>query len=98
MYFFTGKEEEAKIALQWLRGSSADIRTELNEIKNTHLLSTKHATKLKDLLGKAYLKPLFVSLGLMFFQQFSGISGKLAMQIFSLIHLIYFTYNILFNF
>lgn len=71
----SGKEEEAQKALQWLRGPSADIRTELNEIKNTHLLSTKYATKVKDLLGKTYLKPLLTSLGLMFFQQFSGINA-----------------------
>ncbi|OXA60898.1 Facilitated trehalose transporter Tret1 [Folsomia candida] len=74
-YIAKGKEEEAQKALQWLRGPSADIRTELNEIKNTHLLSTKYATKVKDLLGKTYLKPLLTSLGLMFFQQFSGINA-----------------------
>lgn len=71
----TGHPEKAHAALQWLRGSDTDIRTEMNEIKNTHLLSTKYATKLKDLLGKAYLKPLLTSLGLMFFQQFSGVNA-----------------------
>lgn len=70
-----GREEEAQKALQWLRGPTTDIRTEMNEIKNTHLLSTKYATKMKDLLGKAYIKPLMTSLGLMFFQQFSGINA-----------------------
>jgi len=30
---------------------------------------------MKDLLGKTYLKPLLASLGLMFFQQFSGINA-----------------------
>jgi facilitated trehalose transporter len=74
-HLFLGREEEAQKALQWLRGSSTDIRAELNEIKNTNLLSKKCATKLTDLLGKTYLKPLLTSLGLMFFQQFSGINA-----------------------
>jgi facilitated trehalose transporter len=30
---------------------------------------------MRDLMGKAYLKPLLTSLGLMFFQQFSGINA-----------------------
>ena len=70
---FAGKEKKAEKALQWLRGSGVDVRAELQQIKNTHVASTKQTAKLKDLLG--YAKPLFISLGLMLFQQFSGINA-----------------------
>lgn len=75
-YIGKGREESAEKALQWLRGSGADIRAEMNEIKNSHLLSKKYPdTKLSDLFGKTYRKPILASLGLMFFQQFSGINA-----------------------
>ena len=79
-----GKEKKAEKALQWLRGSGVDIRAELHQIKNTHVASSKQTAKLKDLLG--FAKPLLISLGLMFFQQFSGINAVIfyGTQIFEL--------------
>ncbi|CAL8099932.1 unnamed protein product [Orchesella dallaii] len=87
-YIAKGREECAEKALQWLRGSGADIRAELNEIKNTHLLTKKYSTKLKDLFGKTYRKSILASLGLMFFQQFSGINAVIfyTVYIFELSH------------
>jgi len=67
-------EEKGEKSLQWFRGAGADISKELHEIKNANILSRKYHTKLKDLLGKAYMKPLIVVLGLMLLQQFSGVS------------------------
>jgi facilitated trehalose transporter len=66
-------DEKGEKSLQWFRGAGADIKTELNQIRNAHIMSKKYQIKLKDLLGKAYVKPLLVSIGLMFFQQFSGV-------------------------
>ena len=74
IYLNTGKPKDAEKALQWFRGAKTNISTELNEIKDAHMLSQKYKTKMRDLLGKAYVKPLIVSIGLMFFQQFSGVS------------------------
>lgn len=87
-YIGKGREECAEKALQWLRGSGADIRAEMTEIKNTHLLSKKYETKLTDLFGKTYRKSILASLGLMFFQQFSGINAVIfyTVSIFELSH------------
>lgn len=74
-YVAKGREESAEKALQWLRGKEADIRTEMNEIKNQHLLTKKCEAKLTDLFSKTYRKSILASLGLMFFQQFSGINA-----------------------
>ena len=38
-------------------------------------LASKSELKLSDLFRKAYIKPVSISLGLMFFQQFSGINA-----------------------
>ena len=38
-------------------------------------MATKSQLKLSDILRKEYVKPMLVSLGLMFFQQFSGINA-----------------------
>ncbi|CAG7704232.1 unnamed protein product [Allacma fusca] len=81
-YIAHGKDDKAEQALQWLRGAGTDIRAEFHMIKNTHLESKKHAAKLKDLMGKAYIKPLLTSLGLMFFQQFSGINAVIFYTVF----------------
>lgn len=72
-----GKQERARKALQWLRGKKADVESELKGIIKSHTDSEKHAsnTGIMQLLKKCNLKPLSISLGLMFFQQFSGINA-----------------------
>jgi len=72
---YLGRETEGEASLQWLRGAGADIKAELIQIQNANILAKKYAAKLKNLFGRAYIKPLIVSIGLMFFQQFSGVSG-----------------------
>nr|CAD7411544.1 unnamed protein product [Timema poppensis] len=76
--------KKARIALQWLRGKDADIEDELSAIEKTHIESEKNAGTLLDLLTKNNLKPLAISIGLMFFQQLSGINAVIfyTVQIF----------------
>lgn len=71
---FSGREERARRALQWLRGKKADVEPELKGIVKSHCEAERHASQnaIFDLLKKKNLKPLMISLGLMFFQQLSG--------------------------
>lgn len=72
-----GKEERARKALQWLRGKKADVEPELKGILRSHCEAERHASQnaIFDLLKRQNLKPLSISLGLMFFQQLSGINA-----------------------
>lgn len=74
-----GKDAEAAKALQWLRGKDHDIGTELEEIKDSQRQqeSIGSVSPLEILTKGVYLKPTLVMLGLMFFQQFSGINAVL---------------------
>lgn len=76
-YVSRGRDDRARKALQWLRGKKADVDPELKGIIRSHQDAERHASKsaLLDLLKKANLKPLSISLGLMFFQQLSGINA-----------------------
>lgn len=71
------RDEAARKALQWLRGKNADVEPELKGIMKTHNDSERHAQSsgILQLLRRSNLKPLSVALGLMFFQQFSGINA-----------------------
>jgi facilitated trehalose transporter len=63
-------------SLQWLRGKDADIAHELREIENVNNESMKSPSgSTFELFNKSNIKPLFISLGLMFFQQMSGINA-----------------------
>ncbi len=72
-----GKQEQARKALQWLRGKKADVDPELKGIIKSHVEAEKHGSNssIMQLFTKCNLKPLSISLGLMFFQQFSGINA-----------------------
>lgn len=76
-YVSKGRDEHARKALQWLRGKQADVEPELKGIIKTHTDSERHSSSngLMQLLRRNNLKPLSISLGLMFFQQFSGINA-----------------------
>jgi facilitated trehalose transporter len=76
-YVSRGREERARKALQWLRGKKADVEPELKGIVKSHCDAERHASKnaIFDLLKRSNLKPLLISLGLMFFQQLSGINA-----------------------
>lgn len=76
-YVSRGRDEEARKALQWLRGKKADVEPELKGIIKTHTDAERHQSSngIMQLLRRSNLKPLSISLGLMFFQQFSGINA-----------------------
>lgn len=76
-YVSRGRDEQARKALQWLRGKQADVDPELKGIIKTHTDSERHSSNngLMQLLRRSNIKPLAISLGLMFFQQFSGINA-----------------------
>lgn len=76
-YVSRERDEAARKALQWLRGKKADVEPELKGIMKTHNDSERHAQSsgLMQLLRRSNLKPLAIALGLMFFQQFSGINA-----------------------
>lgn len=85
-YVSRGREEKARQALQWLRGKKADVEPELKGIVKSHCDAERHASQnaIFDLMKKSNLKPLMISLGLMFFQQLSGINAVIfyTVQIF----------------
>lgn len=64
------KHEPARKALQWLRGKETNVEPEMNDIIESHVNADKSIFQLL----KYNLKPLLISLGLMFFQQNSGIN------------------------
>ncbi|OMO56719.1 Sugar/inositol transporter [Corchorus capsularis] len=68
-----GKSSECEVALQHLRGDSADISEEASEIKGyTQQLSE---SSILDLFQRNYARSLIVGVGLMVLQQFGGVNG-----------------------
>ncbi|XP_014213486.1 facilitated trehalose transporter Tret1 isoform X2 [Copidosoma floridanum] len=86
-YISKGKTKRARKSLQWLRGAQADVTDELTSIEKTHVESERQATQgtFSELFKGNNFKPLLISLGLMFFQQMSGINAVIfyTVQIFS---------------
>ncbi|BFG04665.1 facilitated trehalose transporter Tret1 [Drosophila madeirensis] len=72
-----GREERARKALTWLRGKEADVEPELKGLMRSQADADRQGTqnKMLELLKRNNLKPLSISLGLMFFQQLSGINA-----------------------
>ena len=75
-YISKARYTEARTSLQWLRGGKTDIQEEFLEIESNHKSqSTTSTGGVRELLKMAYVRPLLISLGLMFFQQLSGINA-----------------------
>lgn len=76
-YVSKGRDEEALKALQSLRGKDTNVSEEFDDLVKSHKESQKLTTNatFKDLFVKANMKPLMICLGLMFFQQLSGINA-----------------------
>lgn len=70
-----GRADEARSALQWLRGSATNIDKEFNELEKMQKESDDNNESVLVLFRLNNLKPLGIILGLMFFQQFSGINA-----------------------
>lgn len=70
------KNKKAKKSLQWLRGKNADVTQEFGEIeKANHVGKNEEMPGYLSLFSKMYSKPLLISMGLMLFQQLSGINA-----------------------
>ncbi|CAL8109368.1 unnamed protein product [Orchesella dallaii] len=72
-----GRSEAALKALSWLRASdstnpSKDVLEELDEIQGTIQHGKELQLKYLDLISLPILKPILITLGLMFFNQFCG--------------------------
>lgn len=77
-YVLRNKEERARKSLKWLRGKKADVEPELQGLMSSYSDNNDKTMKrglITDLLKRNNLKSLLISLGLMFFQQFSGINA-----------------------
>ncbi|XP_065166146.1 facilitated trehalose transporter Tret1-like isoform X3 [Atheta coriaria] len=76
-YILKERNEEARQALQYLRGKDCDISNEFDDLVRSHKESEKlsSSSSLTDLFTKSNMRPLAISLGLMFFQQMSGINA-----------------------
>ncbi|XP_063608382.1 facilitated trehalose transporter Tret1-like, partial [Penaeus indicus] len=68
-----GRDEEAEKSLQFFRGKNYNIQDEMKVLKNSLEDAQKNSFSLKDLKQSYVLKPLFISLLLMFFQQTTGV-------------------------
>lgn len=84
-YFNLGNESEAKKALQWLRGNE-DVEPELQDMIRSFAASQRRSSTnpFVNIIRRENSKPLMISLGLMFFQQFGGINAVIfyTVQIF----------------
>lgn len=71
-----GKKEAAAKSLKWLRGSDYDYSQELAELQEQNEADKKNNVTLTAALARrSTQKAIFISLGLMFFQQCSGINA-----------------------
>lgn len=71
-----GKKEAAAKSLSWLRGSEYDYSSELAQLQEQHEQDRKNKVSLAAAISRrSTIKAIFISLGLMFFQQMSGINA-----------------------
>ena len=83
------KAVAARSALQWLRGPGFDISYELAVMETANVIAKKNKFRFRELMSMAYFKPLAISMGLMFAQQFSGINAVMFYSV-SIFRVIYF--------
>lgn len=77
-YMSKGKPKEARKALQWLRGSKSDVSHEMSEIERVAAEAEKNSSdssRIGELFSRGNIKPVLITIGLMFFQQMSGINA-----------------------
>jgi len=78
--------KESQKSLQWLRGKKVDITEELSMIEKVYIESEREAatSTMRELFKRKNILPLLISLGLMLFQQMSGINAVIfyTVQIF----------------
>ncbi|XP_072944070.1 facilitated trehalose transporter Tret1-like isoform X2 [Epargyreus clarus] len=75
-YFTKGRVEDARKALQWLRGKNTNIEKEMRDLTRSQAESDLvRGNAFGQLFSKKYLPAILISLGLMLFQQLSGINA-----------------------
>ncbi|XP_043206966.1 facilitated trehalose transporter Tret1-like [Amphibalanus amphitrite] len=73
---FRGRDREARAALQWLRGPSADISSEHDVMRANIVYIKQEQPSCGDASPeqwRALVRPVLVTTGLMFLQKFSGV-------------------------
>ncbi|KAJ8958037.1 hypothetical protein NQ318_002043 [Aromia moschata] len=70
-----GKEEKSKRSLRWLRGTAFNVDKEHVELQNSLRQPYNQNERMRILFSRNILKLLFIVLGLMFFQQMTGINA-----------------------
>ncbi|KAM8713620.1 hypothetical protein ACLKA7_013872 [Drosophila subpalustris] len=70
-----GRRSEGMKALTWLRRKDADIKDELEEMSVKQDDVAEGTNICKEMIQRKNLKPVFIALALMFFQQISGINA-----------------------
>nr|XP_027220015.1 facilitated trehalose transporter Tret1-like [Penaeus vannamei] len=76
-----GRDSQAEKSLRWYRGSDYNVKAELEATKkNLQELQAGGRVGLRGLGRPCVLRPLLVSLGLMFFQQLCGIINAISLQ------------------
>lgn len=73
-YISRGRNEDARIALQWLRGSNTKIDNEMRDIALSDA-EIENSSTIREILDMKYMKSILICLGLMAFQQMSGINA-----------------------
>ena len=73
------KEDEARMSLQWFRGSNHDVTSELKQMKANveHQASLGSVTVMELITKPVYRKPTLIMLALMIFRQTTGINAVL---------------------
>ncbi|XP_065556821.1 facilitated trehalose transporter Tret1-2 homolog isoform X1 [Artemia franciscana] len=71
------EDTQARNSLIWLRGKEYPYEIELSDIRKSVEATRNTKLKFRDLITAEVLKPLFLGMALMFFQQFSGINAAL---------------------
>ncbi|XP_026731360.1 facilitated trehalose transporter Tret1-like isoform X1 [Trichoplusia ni] len=71
-----GRTEDAKKALQWLRGKNVNVDKEMKDLTRSQVESDRTGgNALRQLFTVKYMPAVLISLGLMLFQQLSGINA-----------------------
>ncbi|XP_013176543.1 PREDICTED: facilitated trehalose transporter Tret1-like isoform X2 [Papilio xuthus] len=75
-YFTKNRVEDARKALQWLRGKNVNVEKEMRELTRSQAeADLVRGNQFKQLFAVKYIPAVLISLGLMFFQQLSGINA-----------------------
>ncbi|ELU13201.1 hypothetical protein CAPTEDRAFT_1723 [Capitella teleta] len=72
-----GRDDDALKALRWLRGPDFDCRGELIEIQQNLATQPKQSLHISEFTRREVLRPLIIAVGLMVFQDASGINAVL---------------------